>query len=82
MPAPLSSRPPFVASSGVAINVSSANYVGNFSALWVGTAGAIALIGLDGNPVTYPSVPNGWFSHAGTTVLTAGTTATGLVAAN
>lgn len=74
--------PPSDPSTGVAINVATADYVGNFSALWVGTTGAIAVTGLDGVAVTFPGVPVGWFKFHGKSVLHTGTTASGLVACN
>jgi hypothetical protein len=74
--------PPFNPSRGVAVNLATTDFTGNFGAIWVGTTGNIQVTGLDGVNVTFDNVPVGWFKQSGTAIIRAGTTATNLVAAN
>ena len=67
------------ATGGVAITPSDATIIDPpFRGLWVGTAGDVAILHLDGTTVTYPGA-SGIMPVSGTKVLATGTTATGIV---
>lgn len=50
-------------------------------AIYVGTAGAVALVTLGGQSLTTPELAQGWHPIRATRILATGTTATGIMAA-
>lgn len=53
----------------------------HFSALWIGTAGNVALMNQDGTVVTFYNYPVQWLPAAGRMLLASGTTASQITAA-